>query len=198
MAGTIDFFYEFASPYSFLAAQRLPALATQVGRIVRWRPIELGKVWAAQDVLEAYGAIRKIKRGYIIADAQRTAEDLGISMKVPRGPTDATLARLAVYGLEARTPGQGAELSLKLWHRLWGEGLGISSIEDLMAVAPGGVDQPTLIAATQLPASAAHLESANADAITLSCFGVPWIVADGDSYFGQDQLDMLERRLKRP
>jgi len=41
------------------------------------------------------------------------------------------------------------------------------------------------------------LSSANADAVASSCFGVPWIVADGDTYFGQDRLEMLERRLVR-
>ena len=37
MSGVIDFYYEFASPYSYIAAQRLPALAAEVGRIVHWR-----------------------------------------------------------------------------------------------------------------------------------------------------------------
>jgi len=83
MSGVIDFYYEFASPYSYIAAQRLPALAAEVGRAVRWRPIELRKVWAAQGILDAYGAIRKAKRGYIQADAQRVAADLGIAFTVP-------------------------------------------------------------------------------------------------------------------
>jgi len=47
MSGMIDFYYEFASPYSYIAAQRLPALA-KAAQGVRWRPIELRKVWADQ------------------------------------------------------------------------------------------------------------------------------------------------------
>ena len=66
MSGVIDFFYEFASPYSYIAAQRLPALAATAGRTVRWRPIELGKVWAAQGILDAYRTIQGVKRGYIL------------------------------------------------------------------------------------------------------------------------------------
>ena len=105
VADHIEFFYEFASPYSFIAAQRLPALAEKVGRTIRWRPIELQKVWAAQGILEAYGVIRKAKRSYILTDVKRTADDLGIVLKPPGAPIDATLARLAVYGLEASIPG---------------------------------------------------------------------------------------------
>ena len=86
MSSHIDFFYEFASPYSFIAAQRLPALAERVGRTIRWRPIELQKVWAAQGILEAYAVIRKAKRSYILTDVKRTADDFGIALKLP-GPS---------------------------------------------------------------------------------------------------------------
>ena len=196
MSGVIDFFYEFASPYSYIAAQQLPALAARVGRTVRWRPIELGKVWAAQGVLDAYRTIQGVKRGYILADARRVAADLGITLTRPAVfPPDATLARLAVHGLEAGEPGLGGALTLSLWRRLWGEGGSISAKDDLVAAAPGGVDLDTLMAAVEAPGSRAQLDAANADAVASSCFGVPWLLADGDTYFGQDRLGMLERRL---
>jgi|SRR5215510_4016182 len=72
---SIDVFFEFASPYSYLAAQELPALAARHGRPLRWRPIELRKVWGAQGVLEAYAAVRRVKAGYIMRDATRLAAD---------------------------------------------------------------------------------------------------------------------------
>ncbi len=109
----IDFYYEFASSYSYIAVQRLPALAAKAGKGVRWRPIELGKVWAAQGILDAYGAIRKAKRAYIMADVRRVAADLGIALTMPAViPPDATLARLAVHGLDALRPGLGEALTL--------------------------------------------------------------------------------------
>ena len=48
MLASIDVFFEFASPYSYLAAQELPALAARHDRLLRWRPIELVKVWEEQ------------------------------------------------------------------------------------------------------------------------------------------------------
>jgi len=54
-----------------------------------------------------------------------------------------------------------------------------------------------LQAAIELPEALECLSSSNADAVASSCFGVPWLVADGGTYFGQDRLEMLERRLVR-
>jgi hypothetical protein len=71
MVTPIDVFFEFGSPYSYLANQELPALAAHHGRQLRWRPIELAKVWAAQGVLEAYAAVRRVKLDYVRRDAAR-------------------------------------------------------------------------------------------------------------------------------
>ena len=90
---------EFASPYSYLAAQQLPALAARHGRPLRWRPIELRKVWGAQGVLEAYAAVRRVKAGYIMRDATRLAADRDLSLVPFRSLPDATLARLVVHRL---------------------------------------------------------------------------------------------------
>jgi len=66
MSEPIDVFFEFPSPYSYLAAQQLPALAARHGRRVRWRPVDIAEIWSSLGVLEAYGAVRKVKVGYIM------------------------------------------------------------------------------------------------------------------------------------
>ena len=196
MPCSVDFFFEFASPYSYIAAQQLPAIAARTGRIVRWRPIEIGKVWAAQGILDAYRAIQRVKRGYIQTDARRVAAELGIELARPAVfPPDATLGRLAVHGLEAEAPGLGGALAIGLWRRFWGQGRDISTMDDLIAAAPDGIG-PNLVRGAAETADARNgLDAANADAVASSCFGVPWLVADGEAYFGQDRLAMMERRL---
>ncbi len=69
----IQFFFEFASPYSYIASMEIDKVAASAGRSVEWRPIELAAVWAAHGVLEAYTAIRRLKRPYILRDAMRSA-----------------------------------------------------------------------------------------------------------------------------
>ncbi len=163
---------------------------------MRRRPIEIRKVWAAQGILDAYGSVRKVKRPYKLADARRVAADLWVTLVVPAvSPPDATLARLAVHGLESATPGLGGMLTLNLWQRLLGGGGSISTAEDLVTAAPDALEAGVLLAAAEAPSSREDLDTANADAVALSCFGIPLLMADGESYFGQDRLELMERRL---
>lgn len=198
MSNTIDFFFEFASPYSYIAAQSLPALAARTGRTLRWRPIDMSQVWAELGVGEPYAAIRAIKRGYIVRDAARVAADRAIPFARPASfPPDATLGRLAVHGLALRDTAAAGALARAIWHRFWGEGSGIDTLDDIAAAAPD-LTREQIAAATESPDARTALDTAIADAIALKCFGIPWIVAEGESYFGQDRLDILERRLSRP
>ncbi len=67
-------------------------------------------------------------------------------------------------------------------------------MDDLVAAAPEGVGPGTLLAAAEDPASRTRLDAANAGAGASSCFGVPWLLADGEAYFGQDRLELMMRR----
>jgi 2-hydroxychromene-2-carboxylate isomerase len=73
------------------------------------------------------------------------------------------------------------------------EGADIGSIEALIGVDP--LLSAQIEAAPQDPQAADDLEAANRDALAGGCFGVPWICADGEVYFGQDRLYLLDRRL---
>ena len=194
MTPSIDVFFEFASPYSYLAAQELPALAARHGRPLRWRPIELAKVWAAQGVLEAYKAVRKVKAGYIMRDVARLAADRNLSFVPFRSLPDAALVRLVVHRLNRRAPAAAEPFVLEVWRKIFSEGADIGST----AALTRGLDprlHPEIESAQGDSQAAEDLEIANRDAVASSCFGVPWIVADGERYFGQDRLDVLDRHL---
>jgi 2-hydroxychromene-2-carboxylate isomerase len=194
MVTSIDVFFEFSSPYSYLAAQELPALAARHGRRLRWRPIELGKVWGAQGVLEAYAAVRRVKVDYMWRDAARIAADRGLPLVRSQSRPDTTLARLVVHRLNRCAPAAAESFVLGVWRKLIAEGADVGSIEALMR----GVDpplHPEIQAARADSQAAEDLETANQDALAGGCFGVPWIVADGEAYFGQDRLYLLDRRL---
>ena len=172
MIPTIDVFFEFASPYSYLAAQELPALAARHDRRLRWRPIELAKVWGARGVLEAYASVRRGKKDYIMRDVARLAADRNVSFVPFRSLPDATLARLAVHRLNRCAPETAEPFVLTTWHKLFAEGGEIGSIE----VLTRGLDSRLHgeIQSAQSDAQAAEdLEIANRDAVTSGCFGVP-------------------------
>jgi 2-hydroxychromene-2-carboxylate isomerase len=194
MTPAIDVFFEFASPYSYLAAQELPALAARHGRPLRWRPIELAKVWGTRGVLEAYAAVRRVKAGYIMRDAARVALDRGLPLVPFRSLPDTALARLVVHRLNRCAPAAAENFVLETWRTLFAEGAEIGSIDALTR----GLDprlQSEIRSAQGDSQAAEDLEIANRDAVASGCFGVPWIVADGEAYFGQDRLYLLDRRL---
>jgi 2-hydroxychromene-2-carboxylate isomerase len=122
MIASIDVFFEFSSPYSYLAAQELPALAARHRRPLRWRPIELAKVWSAQGVLEAYAAVRRVKVGYIMRDAARVAADRGLSFVPFRSLPNVTLARLAFHRLKRCALPAAEAFVLAVWRKLFAEG----------------------------------------------------------------------------
>ena len=194
MTTSIDIFFEFASPYSYLAAQELPALVARHGRPLRWRPIELAKVWDAQGVLEANAAVRKVKAGYIMRDAARLAADRNVSFVPFRALPNATQARLVVHRLNRRAPAAAQPFVLEVWRKLFAEAADIGSSEVLACCLDPHLR--TEIELAQADSQAIEdLEIANRDAIVRGCFGVPWIVADDETYFGQDRLFLLDRRL---
>jgi 2-hydroxychromene-2-carboxylate isomerase len=172
MIPAIDVFFEFASPYSYLAAQELPALAARHGRTLRWRPIELAKVWGAQGVLEAYMAVRKVKRGYIMRDVVRLAAERGLRLVPFRSLPDATLARLAVHRLNRCAPTAAETFVLATWRTLFADGAEIGSIDALTR----GLDPNLHAELRSAPGdsqAAADLEIANRDAVASVASGFP-------------------------
>jgi 2-hydroxychromene-2-carboxylate isomerase len=194
MAASIDVFFEFSSPYSYIAAQELPALAARHRRPLRWRPIELGKVWDMQGVLEAYKAVRRVKVDYIWRDAARVAANRLLPLVPSRTAPDATLARLVVHRLNRRAPEAAQPFVLETWRRLFVDAGEIGSVGALAC----GIDPQVhadIRAAAGDSQAAEDLQSANRDAAAAGCFGVPWIVSDGEAYWGQDRLYLLDLRL---
>lgn len=193
----IQFFFELASPYSYIASLQIERLAAEANRSVDWRPIEIEVVWAAQGVLEAYAAVRKAKRNYIALDSRRCASAYGITLAKPATTAkDTALAKLAFWGISASDPALAKRFIQAVWHRHFSEGSPIGGVQDLAVASAGlSLDSAAINAASQLPQARASQDQSNADAIGSGCFGVPWFVAEGETFFGQDRLSALAHHL---
>jgi 2-hydroxychromene-2-carboxylate isomerase len=194
---SIQFFFELASPYSYIASLQIESLAANANRAVYWRPIEIEVVWSAQGVLEAYAAVRRAKRHYIAVDSRRCASANGITLAKPvTSARNTSLAKLAFWGINASDPGLAKRFIQAVWHRHFSEGKPIETTEDL-AAASGGLqlDSAAIGVAAGLSQARASQDQSNADAVNLGCFGVPWFVADGEAFFGQDRLAALASQL---
>lgn len=194
MSEPIDFFFEFPSPYSYLAAQQLPALAARHGRRVRWRPVDIAAIWSNLGVLEAYGAVRKVKVGYIMRDAARVARAADVPFVPFRRMPDVRLARLATHRLNLEAPDAAEPFVLDVWRKLFVDQADIADPDVLRACAPPSCAD-LVAGASADPGALAGLADATAAGLASGCFGVPWIVVDGEAYFGQDRLDLVEAAL---
>lgn len=195
----IQFFFELTSPYSYIASLEIEKIAAAADRSVEWRPIELGVVWQAHGVYDAYMQIRALKAPYIFRDATRVAKMRGLQMAVPKSKTsapDTLLAKLVYWGMHQDDPVRAKHFLQLVWRRYFGEGQGIALLDDLVQAAAeiGLSGQDMEIAATRADARAQQ-HASNADAVACGCFGVPWFLVGQDSFFGQDRLAHLAAHL---
>lgn len=190
----IEFFFEFASPYSYLASLELPAMAERYGAKLLWRPIDIAKVWEAQGVLDSYGAIRRLKSGYIAADAARVAAARGVKLTFPATSGNPAPARLVFYALAATDPARAVAFAQAVWRRRF-KGEATSEPGDLVAAFPG-LSAEWIAAACADPVAAGLLAASNDAAVASRCFGAPWVLCGSQTFFGQDRLYLLETVLK--
>src|SRR5215218_6921888 len=96
----IDFFYEFASSYSYIAAMRIAPLAKAAGVTVRWRPFLLGPILKSQGWDTSPFNIFPLKGKYMVRDCERLCADLGMAFRLPQPfpQGSVTAARVALVG----------------------------------------------------------------------------------------------------
>ena len=192
MREPVKFFFEFISPYSYLASLRIDEAVAAAGGTVDWRPIELLRVWERQGVLDSYLAVRKIKAPHIMKDVVRCAARAGVTIMRPKAHADTTLAKHAYWGLRARDDARAKPFLQAVWRRYFAEGAGIATLADIAAAAaPLGLADGEIEALAASPSATALQEASNEEAVASACFGVPWFVADAESFFGQDRIDHL-------
>jgi len=192
MAEPIDFYFDFSSPYGYLAAKRIDDVAARHGRTVRWRPHLIGAVFpttGSKPLLDI-----PLKGDYARHDLPRTARRLGIPFNPPaQFPFLSVAAARAFYWLSDRDAAKARELALALYDRAFGAGEEISSTEAVIGVAAGiGVDADALRAALNDPAVKARLKAEVDAAIERGVFGSPYIVVDGEPFWGHDKLEEIE------
>jgi 2-hydroxychromene-2-carboxylate isomerase len=195
MADPVEFYFDFSSPYGYLAATNIGALAAKHGRSVSWRPFLLGAVFK----VTGSGPLPSLplKGDYARRDMPRSARFLGVPFKLPDPFPIATQAPArAVYWLEGRAPEKVEGAVLALYRAYFVDGKDISSPETTAAVlAPLGFEAAETVAAVGEPAIKERLKSETQRAIERNVFGSPYIFVDGEPFWGHDRFDQVERWL---
>jgi 2-hydroxychromene-2-carboxylate isomerase len=196
MACCVDFHFDFSSPYGFLAAMSIDAvLARSTFRKLRWRPFLLGAVYKrfGQSPLE-----HPLKRRYVIEiDVPRIGRREGLTIQVPSGfPEHSLPGARAFYWIEARAPDKAPEFARIAYRKYWLEGHSTARPEIAIdAAAALGFDRNRVREGLEDPDVKQRLVNANEQAIARGVFGSPFIVVDGEPFWGNDRLDDVVQRL---
>ncbi|MDH3286457.1 MAG: 2-hydroxychromene-2-carboxylate isomerase [Betaproteobacteria bacterium] len=196
MANPIDFYFDFSSPYGYLASTRIDEIAAKYGRSVTWRPVLLGAIFKISGG-QPLPTI-PLKGSYATHDMARTARLMKVPFKLPsKFPVAATAPSRAFYWVSDRDPALGKVLARALFHACFAEERDISNPEVTSNVAAKiGVSKEELLRALNEPAVKERLRSEVDAAIERGVFGSPYIVIDGEPFWGADRLDQVEKWLE--
>ena len=186
--------FDFVSPYSYLALTRLEEFGARHG--VEWKPLPVFYA-ALLDANHLVGpAETRVKRRYTMTDVLRSAELLGVPLVGPPNHPFRSLEALRVATLFADDP-RALALDLALSSACWGEGRELTDWGVLADVVErAGLDATDLEARASAPAVKAALRDRTTAAIEAGVFGVPTFGLDGELFWGHDRLEHLAARLE--
>lgn len=197
MADPIQFYFDFSSPYGYLASEVIDDLAARHGRAVDWRPYLIGAAFKESGGRPMVDS--PLKRDYALRDIHRSARLLGVPITFPDPfPFPAIAASRAFYALRLEGRDDDAHLLAQaLYRAAFQEGVSPVKPEQVATVASAcGLDGEALQASMASPEVKARLREVVDGAIAASIFGSPWIVVDEEPFWGVDRLPQVERWLE--
>lgn len=188
----IDFYFEFSSPYGYIASQLADDFEKRVGRPLTWRPILLGPVF--KHTGQAPLTEIPLKGLYSTHDFSRTARFHGVAYRHPeKFPIGTVAAMRAFYWTHDRDPRQAQALAKALFRAFFTEGRDISAPATVIEIAgETGVDRAALAAALEDPQLKERAKREVEAAIASGVFGSPYFVIDGEPFWGVDRMKMAE------
>jgi 2-hydroxychromene-2-carboxylate isomerase len=193
----IEFFFDFASPYAYLAACRVEAVAADLGRGLIWRPILLGavfKVTSGQPNL-----MKPLQGDYLRHDVPRCARRWGIHIAHPLPMPFASLAAArGFYWLEGRGDAHlSAAFARAIFNAHWAEGRDMAMPENVLDVATGlGIDRDAMEQGITGVAIKERLRAETEGAIARGVFGAPFFIVDDEPFWGADRLEQMQAWVK--
>ncbi|MHA1598215.1 MAG: 2-hydroxychromene-2-carboxylate isomerase [Alphaproteobacteria bacterium] len=196
MNDPIDFYFDFSSPYGYFASLKIDALAEAHGRSVRWKPFLLGavfKITGSGPLLE-----KPLHGEYVSHDWSRMARYMEVPWLLPtQFPIPTVAAARAFYWADDKDPLQARLLAKSLLHACFGEGRDISAPEAVADIAQAlHMDRDEVLAALKDDAVKLRLREETDLAIERGVIGSPFIIVDGEGFWGSDRLWMVKKWLQ--
>ncbi len=192
----ITLFFDFSSPYSYLASTQIEALAARHDRGIEWVPMLLGPVFAATGSRPLVQ--QPLKAEYSLRDLERSARYFGVPYHQPQPFPVATqqAARVLLALQRARSP-LAVEWIHKVYEAYFVQGRDISAMPTLHALGERlRLDAAQIDAWCAEPAVKDMLRTNVERALQVGVCGAPFFVVDDEPFWGVDRLPQLERWLQ--
>lgn len=187
---TLDFWFEFASTYSYPAAMRISPLAEAAGVAVRWRPFMLGPIFKEQGWTTSPFNLFPAKGRNMWRDLERTCGTIGLPFVRPTTFPQNTLlaARVALVGL---AEAWGEDYCRAIYRAEFAEGRTVEETETIASVLTAlGLDAGAVLDRAQSNENRSQLRAHTEEAQRLGIFGSPsFVTADSELFWGNDRLE---------
>lgn len=196
----VEFFYDYSSPWTYLAFTRIEELCRRHAAELVWRPILVGGLFNTVNpsVYESRERPVPAKARYMLKDLHDWARLYGIALTFPPSvfPVNSVKAlRGALVALDAGCIGR---YSARVFHAYFGEDRDISRDDVLAAIVTDvGLDPAAYFDAIGSPAYKDRIRGNTEECAHRGGFGSPTVFVGDDMYFGNDRLVLVEAALRR-
>lgn len=197
MKTPLQFYFDFSSPYSYIANEWVDAVAARHGRTVQRQAILLGATFQAAELKPPVAY--PMKREYSLRDFARSARFEGLPYRPPAEfpiPTQ-NAARVFWWLTDTRGEAAAAAWATAGLRAMFARGVALHDPAALKALlAEQGLDADAAQAAWMDPAVKLRLKQVNEQAIATGVFGAPFFILDGEPFWGNDRRPQIERWLE--
>jgi 2-hydroxychromene-2-carboxylate isomerase len=196
----LDFYFDYSSPFAYLASERIESVAAKHGRRIVWHPILLGAVFKVTGQVPLTQA--PLKGDYSMHDFSRSAREHQISYHHPDPfPVASIGACRATLWLrdnpDAAMQAHTTNLVHAIFRAYYTQGRDITKPEVLADIASSlDLDVEKMSTALSEQSIKDALRNEVESAIALGIFGAPTMIVDGEAFWGQDRVDQLDRWLE--
>ncbi len=192
----LEFWFDFSSPYGYLASSQIDEVAADYGRAVIWRPFLLGAVFKVSGSVPLTQV--PLKGAYARMDFARYARLLGVPLTLPTPfPVSGLVATRAYYWLLESYPHKAKLFAERVFEALYVEGTDVVSVDGVVALLSHlGIDAAESMTSLNTQMIKDKVRAINEEAIARGVFGSPFILLDDQAFWGMDRLWMVEEWLE--
>jgi 2-hydroxychromene-2-carboxylate isomerase len=196
MMRSVEFFFDYGSPFSYLADTQMAGLEKSTGKTVVYRPMLLGGVLKATG--NASPMAVPAKGAYMSLELKRWAERYGVPLQANPFPFRSNTLRLMRGAVASQRLGVFRAYHRAVFPAVWGEPLDLGDEAVFRGVTErASIDPQGLLDAIEAQETKGELRRSTEEAVRRGVFGAPTFFVGDEMFWGNDRLTFVEQALRR-